>query len=268
MPTNGGFIVAPKSRKVIGAVQRAIDILSLFDDQSPELGISQIAQALNLHKSTVSGLVSTLEQNGYLQQNPETRRYRLGHQIIERAFTALGQIELRQAARPYLETLRDQCGESVNLAIRDRGYVVYVEQREGRQALGVRHDIGKRAPVHCTALGKAMLSCLPLSDVQKIVSQCGLPAMTPHTITDAKQFFEEIERTRERGFAIDDEEIEEGTRCVAAAILDSAGLPTGAISISVPVQRLSVSDALALGQQARETAKAISRRLGYLPGPY
>src|SRR5512136_2558474 len=159
----------PHSSKKIGSIQRAFDILNLFSDQSSELGTTEIARALSLHKSTTASLVYTLEANGFLSQNPDTRKYRLGLKLVERAFTMLDQVEVRQVAYPFLRELRDQWNETVNLAIFDGPDIVYVERMLGTKALGMRSEVGRRAPAHSTALGKAILACLPIARVQAFI---------------------------------------------------------------------------------------------------
>ncbi len=251
--------------KKIGSVQRAVDILNLFGSQSHELGTTEIARSLGLHKSTTASLVYTLEANGFLSQNPETRKYRLGLKLVERAFAMLDQIEIRQVAYPFLRELRDQWNETVNLAIMDGPDVVYVERLLGTKALAMRSEVGRRAPAHVTALGKAILACLPTSGVQAYIDQYGLPGMTSHTITDAGQFVAEIERTRELGYAVDDEENEIGGRCVAVPVFDHTGHAAAAVSVSAPTTRLPVSEFPQVGAMVRETARCISRGLGYIP---
>ena len=146
----------PRPSKLIGSVERAFDILNLFDGRSPELGMTEIARALGLHKSTVASLIYTLEARGYLNQNPVTRKYRLGLKLVERASIVLSHVEIRQVALPHLQVLRDEFDESVNLAVLDGAYVVYVERLVGTRALGVRTEVGKLEPAHSTALGKAI----------------------------------------------------------------------------------------------------------------
>jgi IclR family KDG regulon transcriptional repressor len=250
---------------MIKSLQRAINILDLFDEKTVELGITEIAEALGLHKSTAAGLVYTLEHNGYLDQDPETRRYRLGFKLVERASTLLDQIDVRKTALPHLQELIAWCDESVNLAVRDGGQIVYIERLTTTQSLGMRAKVGYRAPLHCTALGKAILSGLPLKDVEEIVAQDGLPAATPHSITDRVEFLQEMDRVREQGFAVDNEENEVGVRCVAAPIFDHAGRPTAAVSVSSPVLRFPLSEVPQYGQKVIEAANLISAKLGYRP---
>jgi DNA-binding IclR family transcriptional regulator len=249
----------------IGSVQRAIDILNLFDQQNPELGTTEIARALGLHKSTAASLVSTLAANGFLTQNPETRKYRLGLKLVERAFAMLDQIEIRRIAYPALQQLRDQWNETVNLAILDGPDVVFIERMLGTKALGMRSEVGRRERAHSTALGKAILSCYPTSKVHEWINTYGLPPVTPKTITDPDQFLVELERVREQGYAVDDEENEIGGRCVGVPIFDHTGTVVAAVSISAPTARLPLEDVPRMGAMVRETAKTISRNLGYLP---
>ena len=255
--------MAASTRRTIGSVQRAVDILNLFDDQAGQLGITEIAAALDLHKSTAAGLVYTLEHNGYLEQDPATRKYRLGLKLVERASTALDQIDVRELALPHLRELRDWCDESVNLALWDGGHIVYIEQLPSTHPLGMRSKAGTRASVHSTALGKAILSGMPTAKVQQLVAQYGLPVITSQTITDPQQFLLEVDRTRKRGFALDDEENEMGVRCVAAPLRDHAGGVVAAVSVSAPIQRIPMSEVPRYGRKVSETARAISCKLGH-----
>jgi DNA-binding IclR family transcriptional regulator len=254
--------ITPKRTKIIGSVQRAIDILNLFDNNKPELGTTDIAKAMNLPKSTVAGLVSTLVTNGYLNQNPENRKYRLGFKLAERAGVLLEQFDLRQIAAPVLERLRDQCNESVNLAIRDDDHVVYIERLHGKNMLAMRSEIGKREWIHSTALGKAILSKLSAEEMHDFINRHELIRVTPQTITDQDAFLDELLRTRERGYAIDDQENELGGRCVAAPIYNLKCDTVAAVSISVPLQRLPDSMIDHLGKKVKSAGKEISRRLG------
>jgi DNA-binding IclR family transcriptional regulator len=250
---------------MIGSVQRALDILNLFNSQAPELGTTEIAEALKLHKSTTAGLVQTLQANGYLEQNPATRKYRLGLRLLERASVVFAQVPVRQIALPHLQQLRDQFDESVNLAVRDGREVVYIERVYSTKTLFIRTEIGKRAPVHATALGKAILACLPQEQVQTLVQGYTFVPTSPNTLTDPERFLQELDQTREQGYAVDNEEYELGGRCVAAPIFDHTGQAIAGVSLSVPAPRLPVADIPRFGQAVRETARAISRSLGYVP---
>jgi IclR family transcriptional regulator, KDG regulon repressor len=249
-------------RKIIGSVQRAIDILNLFDKVTSELGITEIARALDLPKSTAAGLIYTLEENGYLDQNPNTRKYRLGFKLAERTGILLSQFDLRKIATPILQDLRDNCNESVNLGIRDDNDIVYIERIHGHNMLGIRSEIGKRERIHSTALGKTIISTLPEAEIDLFLENYDFLPVTIKTITNRNKFLDELLITRQRGFALDDQENEIGGRCVAAPIFDLSGKAVAAISISVPFQRMPDSLIDHLGHQVLEAAQEISRQLG------
>lgn len=257
--------MANKHGKLIGSVQRALDILDVFNTRNPELGNTEIAEAIKLPKSTAAGLIHTLEVNGYLEQNPENRKYRLGYKLAERAGLFLNQYDLRQVAAPYLHALRDECNESINLALRRGPDMVYIERVHGTNMLGFRSEIGKRERVHSTALGKAFLAFLPQAEILDFSAQHDFTPLTQNTITKLDLFLADLSCIRQRGYAIDDEENELGGRCVAAAILNYDGRPVAAISISVPLQRMPDARVAELGDLVRRTAARISRRLGLPP---
>lgn len=253
-------------RKMIGSVQRALEILDLFDRRSPELGTTEISRALVLPKSTVAGLVLTLEANGYLNQNPQTRKYRLGYKLAERTGVMLEQFDLRHVAAPVLAALREEVNESINLAVRDGEDVIYIERLHSTNTLGMHSEIGKREKIYSTALGKAILAALPDTEAQDLVQHISFEPRTPHTMLNAEALLQDLHSTRQRGFATDDEENEIGGRCVAAPIFDYAGRVVGAVSISVPVQRIPDEKISQFGERVRLTAGEISRRLGARPG--
>lgn len=251
------------NRKVIASVQNALSVLNLFDDNHSELGNIEIARMLDMNPATVAGLVYTLKKTKYLDQNPENRKYRLGVKILERASVLLSQLDLRKISTPHLEELRDWCGESVNLAVLNNGNVVYIERLFGHHALGIRTELGKQSPIHSTALGKAILSQLPDEEIKAILSDYQFIPLTPHTITDKQEFLQDLENTRRRGYSLDDQENELGGRCIGVAILNHQMYPVAAISISIPIQRLSIDQIPEFGQKLRLTAESISKNLGF-----
>ncbi len=256
----------PQPAKLIGAVERALDILELFDERTPELGTTEIADVTGLHKSTAAGLIYTLAARGYLAQNPVNRKYRLGLKVISRAKVVLGSMDLRQTALPYLHQLRDQFDETVNLAILDAGDMVYVERLLCGHALGMRSEVGKRERAHSTALGKAILAHSASADVQAYVASYGLAPTTERTVTDPATLAQHLAAARGQGYAVDDQENQVGGRCVAAPIFDYTGRPIAAISISAPAARLALDAVPRIGAQVCAAARAISASLGYSGG--
>jgi len=252
------------SRKLIASVQRALDILNLFNSGHVELGNAEIAKLLDLPVGTASGLIYTLKANNYLDQNPATRKYRLGLKLAERAAVLLDQLDLRKVAATYLEELRDWCGESVNLAVRDGNEVVYIERMFGDHSLGIRSELGRRGSLHSTALGKALLSFLPETERQTVLEDYVLKPLTPFTITDKERFTVELATIKNRGYAIDEQENELGGRCVGSPILDRHGYPIAAISISVPIQRFPEEEIEKFGKKLIGIASIISQKMGHI----
>jgi IclR family KDG regulon transcriptional repressor len=253
------------SRKVIASVQHALDILNLFEGTRAEIGNSEIARMLDMNPGTVAGLVYTLRINNYLDQNPENRKYHLGLKLAERAAVLLGQIDLRKIATPILESLLEWSGESVNLAIRDHQEVVYIERLFGSHSLGIRSELGKRAPLHSTALGKAILANLEMAEIQSILVDYKLTVITPKTIVNIKDFLAELQKVRANGYAVDEEENELGGRCLAAPVIDHTAKPIAAISISTPIQRLPLEKIPEFGERIKNAALELSRNIGYMP---
>jgi DNA-binding IclR family transcriptional regulator len=177
----------------------------------------------------------------------------------------LDQIDLRKIATPFLEELRQWSGESINLAIRDDKEVVYIERLFGHHSLGIRSELGKRARLHSTALGKAILAHMDPKETRAILFGYEFTPITPKTITNLEDFLEELKRVGITGYAIDEEENELGGRCLAAPIFNNYSIPVAAVSISVPIQRLPREKIVEYGTQIKQAALEISRNLGYSP---
>jgi len=252
-----------KNRKVIASVQNALAILNLFEDGRPELGNTEIAKLLNMDPGTVAGLVYTLKVNKYLDQNPINHKYRLGLKIAERASLLLNQIDLRRIAAPYLEELRECYGESINLGVIDNQEIVYIERLFGFHALGMRSELGKRAPIHSTALGKAIAAFLHEHDLNILLKEYNFRPVTNHTITERSKFEEELIGVRKNGYAMDDEENELGGRCISAPIFNLQRFPIAAVSMSIPIQRFPDEKIPEFSQQVIKVAEKISHEHGY-----
>jgi DNA-binding IclR family transcriptional regulator len=249
--------------KVIFSVQKALDILNLFELSSPELSVTEIARQLSLPKSTAAGLIATLETNHYIDQNPENQRYRLGLKLLERGAVCLSHLDLRRLALPHMEKLFTSYNETVNLGILDGNQVLYVERLLSTRSLGFHSEVGKREPVHSTALGKAMLAFFSVEELCEFLDHYPLFPITPYTIIDRDLFTAELARVRQRRYAIDDQENEIGGRCLAAPIFNHRGKVVASISISFPLPRLPEELIPACSAQIYLTADKISHELGY-----
>ncbi|MBS7526197.1 IclR family transcriptional regulator [Fusibacter paucivorans] len=250
-----------KRQGTIQSVDRALSIIELLYEQDMELGVTEIAARSGLHKSTAFGLISTLDARGYITQNPQTGKYKLGLKFLEISSKIVDSIDERQIIRPYLEELSRKFGETVHYAVVDNDMVVYVDKVESPRSLVMKSYIGKRNPLHCTGVGKCMLAYMDDAVRDEIIER-GLDKYTENTITDPTLLRRELDFIRRNGYSIDDEEIELGLRCVAAPILDLRGNLIGGISISGPEMRMSEDRVQALIEALKQTTKRVSKNVG------
>lgn len=255
-----------QSPYTIEALLRGLQVLSLFSRESATLSLTQIKDAASLNKTTAFRIASTLQSAGYLERDPETKRYRPGLRVLQLGFTALSSMETRQVSRPYLERLSREVSQTVSMSVLDGMEVVYVDRVRYHQVLGVTLGLGSRIPAHCASLGKAMLAYLPPEEIDRRLETADLWACTSHTITDRLALKADLALVRERGYSINDEEWVLGLRSTAAPILDMTGTMVAAVNISVPAAQVSFSEMISeLSPAVRATASQISHSLGYLP---
>jgi len=251
-------------RSSVQSVVHALDIFDYLASSGGEAGVTELAQFLGIHKSTASRLLATLNERGYVSRSPQSGKYSLGMHLVELSRVKLDQIDLRQLARPYLENLVSATGETAHLAVLDHGKVVYIDKVDTPQTLGMRSRIGYRIAAHCTALGKALLAELPAAELDSVLDTDKMVRFTSNTITDPDTLKLHLASVRERGYAIDDEEHEDGIRCIAAAIKDHAGRVVAAISVSGPTFRITREKADAIGRLVGDAARRLSASSGYV----
>jgi DNA-binding IclR family transcriptional regulator len=249
----------------VRSVRRAIRILEALRE-GPSRTVTELARALALPKSSVFELVSTLAAEGLVKKEDSSSRYRLGLRLVELARAANQDLEVRQVARPLIERLRDEFNETVQLTVLDGGEILYVDGCESSRPLRTFFQPGDRAPLHCTALGKAILANLPPGERERHLRRRGLRAFTPGTLTDPEALRRELARTAARGYSVDDREHEEDVRCVGAPIRDREGRTFASISVSGPAHRLKPGRDAEIARRIMAAAAEISRRLGYQPG--
>ena len=247
---------------IIQSVARAMDILEHFN-RKKDMGISEISECMGLSKSTVYGLVNTLVAYGYLNQNCETKKYKLGMKLFEMGCTVEKRMDLRNEARPFCEKISKKYGQTVHLAAHYEGEVVYIDKFDMPDFLITYSQVGKRAPMSCTGVGKAMLAYLPWEYSQKYVVSKGFVIKTPKSIKDETELIQTLEMVRHKGYAMDDEEIEIGLRCVAAPIFNYKNEPVAAISLSGMANRMTDELVEAMARDVIECAADISNQLGY-----
>ena len=244
-------------------LDRALALLDELSHTGPDLSLSQISRALKLHKSTAHRLVMVLERHRLVERNLDTGRYRLGLKLFELGTRAVSQLDLRARARPYLDRVVRETNETVHLCVYDDGEVVYVDKVEPSRSVRLASSVGRRNPAYCTAVGKAILAFLPEEQIEAAVQKHGMRVLTYNTITTLAELKAELAKVRQLGYAVDDEENEEGVCCVGAVVCGFAGDPVAAISVSAPTFRLTKPKIPAMAQPVIAAAEALSRELGY-----
>lgn len=247
---------------MVRSVTRAFEILNRIGTTNGTTA-SDLSRDMNLPKSTVHDILSTLEAQGIVVKDPELMTYGLGWHLFELGRMAQENMELRKIAKAPLERLFRILDETVHLTVLDNGEVLYVDVFESSKRLRTYSVIGVRAPLHCTAVGKAMMAYMDETTVDRFIEQYGLARFTERTITDRETLLEELRRVRAKGYAVDDIEHEPGVRCVGAAIRDHSGSVFASISVSGPTARITPNRVSELGGLVKETADEISQRLGY-----
>jgi DNA-binding IclR family transcriptional regulator len=247
----------------VQVLDRALAALEILANRDGECSLVDLCKEMKLHKSTVHRIAMVLEQHRLVDKNPDNGRYRLGLRLFEFGSKAIAAVDLRGRARPYLDRLQRQFGETVFFCILDDGQVFYVEKVESQQSVRTACTVGSRAPAYCTAVGKAMLAELPDAEVSKIVRRWGLKPVTANTITTANALKAELKIVRTRGYAIDDEEKEEGLRCIGAAVRSHSGKLAAAMSVSGPAFRMTKERLPEIGRALMEAAGKLSAELGY-----
>jgi len=244
----------------VRAVDRALDLLLCFSQDEPELSLTRLAEQVSVPKSTAHRLLMTLENKRFVIRNKSTGMYQLGFRFLEMAML-LREAKLERWAQPYLQALAAECGETVDLAVLDGVHVIYLKVVESSQRVKLAAAIGQRLPAFCTASGKAFLAYLPADQVEQILAG-GLSQYTEHTKVSRAELEEDLRSTRERGFAMSEQEYEEDINAIAAPILNDEGYPLAVIAIAGPSFRLSRARMLELGQSILSTTGAIAHDVG------
>lgn len=252
----------PKSSSV-QSVERAILLLDTLAQENTDLSLTQIAGKLGWPKSTVHGLLATLRDHHFVDQSPETGRYRLGIRLFELGTQVARSWVIRDAAKPVMMRLSREFGETVQLGTEEDGEILYLDKLVSNSLVSILSDVGLRLPMHCSGLGKALLAYRTPAEIKRIIARRGLPAMTKRTITTEAALHQELSRIRERGFAMDDGEIMEGLRCVAAPIWDGNGNVRYAVSISGQARSMSGERLTHITEELIRAAKEISYAMGH-----
>jgi DNA-binding IclR family transcriptional regulator len=244
----------------IRAVDRALDILLCFTRQSPELTMTQIADQVGIHKSTVHRLLGTLEKKRFVERDQATGIYRPGLRLLQVASLALEHNDLRRLAAPFLRVLSELSLETVDLAVIEDNEVIYLDVFESPQRVKLAAAVGMRLPAYCTASGKAILAYLPEERIQYILAG-GMPRQTENTLVTREALFENLREVRERGVAFSEQEYEEGINAIGAPILDKNHQPMASVAVAGPAYRLTQARMLEICPSVISTANSIAEEL-------
>lgn len=246
----------------VKSIEKALKILNCFSEANFELDLSQIVQTVHLPKTTVYRILCTLEKEGIVSQNDENKKYRLGLKLFELGSLVFRNLKLREEALPLMEKLSEESGETVHLGILDKHEVISIETTDSPFSLRSSVYIGKRAPAYCTGVGKALLAFQPPEKMRVFLQNNKLRRYTVNTITDLEELKKQLKRIKGEEYAIDNMEHEEGVRCVAAPIRGYKNKVVASISISGPSIRITEERIPQLISMVKETAQAISKKLG------
>jgi IclR family pca regulon transcriptional regulator len=254
------------------SLARGLAILSTFHSDRPLIGVSELSRGLELSRSTVHRYVATLAKLGYLQQDPDSKRYRLGPKVLDLGFSALNSMDLLEVSAPHLRRLSDETQRTVNVAILDGTDVVYIERcraaRPGQQEIDLNLHVGARLPAYCTAMGKAILAFVSEERLEEVIERIDFVSRGPNTLTDPKAFREELVKVRASGIAINDEELAYGLRSIAAPIYSQSGDVLAALNLAIHRTIVSMEELVErFAPAVIQTANDISLSMGHRLAP-
>jgi DNA-binding IclR family transcriptional regulator len=243
------------------SLDRAVAVLEMLGESEIALSLAEVCQRLHLHKSTAHRSLMVLERSALIERTPENR-YRLGMKLYELGNRAVEQVDLRTRVHPYFRRLATHVGETVHLSVLQKTSIVYLDKVEPNRRVCVSSKTGTSNPVYCTSMGKAMLAFQPPEVIEQIVSKIRFVRYTHKTIGTRDALMKALERVRRRGYAIDDQEIEIGVRCVGAPIFDENRQAIAAVSVSGPASRITSSTMPGIAEHLLRCCRDISQSLG------
>ena len=247
----------------VQSVERTLDIIEALSVNRSGIGVTELSKALNLHKSTVHRLLTTLMVRKYVEQDSETGKYRLSVKLFELGNAVLSKLNMRAHALPYLRELRERCRETVQLSIVDQYEILYIDVLESQEKIGVKAQIGERAPLHSTASGKIWLANLPEERIQDIYKDKPMETSTSKTVSTIEALRDQLKKAQESGVAVDAGEYEDDLRSVAAAVRNYRGRVISCISVAIPSSRFDPDNFEEFAKAVKETADKISYSVGY-----
>ncbi|ALS76441.1 IclR family transcriptional regulator [Planococcus rifietoensis] len=246
----------------VQSVERALNIIEILQDLPNGLGVTELSHRLDVSKSTAHRLLMSLYNKGFVQQDLQTEKYYLGLKFIELGQVVTDNLDIRKVASPYLRQLTETTGETAHLAIMDKNEIVYIDKLESSATIRMFSNIGKRAPIHCTGIGKAIFAFLEDQQIEQIIKETGLKKYTEKTRTTREEMLKDIQEIRLRGYSIDDEEHEMGIKCSAAPIFNHKHEVVAGISVAGPIMRVTEEKLEMMAEEVLKVSTEISRLLG------
>lgn len=252
------------SDNLVQSVSRALDILEILNEKS-RLGISEIGEELGLDKSTVHRLLNTLKCRNYVRQDQSSRKYSNTYKLFQMGTVEVYRLGFIRKAKPYMEYLAGETGETVNLAVLDGSKTMYIDKLESPEVIKADIGIGTTYPAYVTSLGKAILAFLPEEKVVGLFGDENFVRYTPSTIATLEDLLSELRDVRRMGYAVDNEEFIRGLVCIASPLINSTGDPLAAISVSYPRYRcaLGCREEKRMIRLVLKVSVALSKELGF-----
>jgi DNA-binding IclR family transcriptional regulator len=244
----------------VSSLAKGLNVLELLAEHG-ELSVSAVANHLGYNRAGSHRFLATLKELGYVEKNAENR-YHLTFKVFRLGTRVANRFKIRQTARPLMSELSQAFKETINLGYLDGSEVLHIDKIDSLEVLRMDSPLGSRAPVYCTALGKAILAFLPDSEKNRILETIKLKPQGPKTITSRAALEKELAKIRINGYAVDNEELSKGLRCVAAPIFDHTGLSRFAISVAGPISRVTSARVKEIQKKVRRVCRAISESLG------
>lgn len=261
---NGANTMEKREVKGAAVVEKTMLVLDTVSSRGIS-SLKDLSRATGLPAATLYRILTVLERHGLVISEGDEKLYQVGYKIVEMAYRRLDAIDIRLLAKDELYELSSRSSETIHLAIRAAYEVVYVDKIDSPNMLRLCSIVGGRAPIYCTSLGKAILSHMSDEAREGIISKLTLHPFTSTTIRDRRALVADLNKARELGYAVNNEEHEVGSRCLGAPIFDHAGRPIAAISLNAPTARVSLGELIAHAPLVMGAARRISANLGYMP---
>jgi IclR family transcriptional regulator, pca regulon regulatory protein len=254
-------------RSFIASLSHGLSVLEAVADSERDIGLAELAERVGFNKTSTWRLVHTLVDLGYLQQDPLTRNFRPAARILALGYAYFDGLDLKQLSLPHLHDLSARHNETVNLAVRSGDEVIYIDRISTSHIVSINLHVGSRLPLYCTSLGRALISEMPQIWVERYIKRTTSdPKTETDALIDGKKLLQNLAETRERGYALNDEELVKGLRAVSSPIRDRSSEIVAAVCISVPSSRATVPDLHRIfAPDLVDVAEKISLALGYRP---